>query len=287
MSAYLDSAGPWLVFTDLDGTLLEWSTYSPAIARPALLRLRERGIPVIFCSSKTAVEQRALRRQLGIRAIPSIVENGAALVVPDSAGLPTGGWPAAPGEPGRRVCVLGLPVAEVRRRLDRVRARTGLALRGYREIDAEELAGLAGLETEAAARALQRDYSETLVDPLDAGTWAALDEAFAAEGLECRHGGRFRTVTGAGTDKGRAVRRVVELYAQAYGRSVRSFGLGDSANDLPMLAAVDSPVLVAREDGTWADVALAGLRREPGRGPHGWVATVDAMLQDTAESGAA
>ncbi|MCC5024517.1 MAG: HAD hydrolase family protein [Candidatus Synoicihabitans palmerolidicus] len=127
----MDSSQPWLVFTDLDGTLLEWSTYSPMIARPAMLRLREIGVPVVFCSSKTATEQRALRQALGIRSIPSIVENGAAIIVPDSAGLPTGNWALAPGEPGRRVKVLGMPRSEVLARLERVRFRTGLELRGY------------------------------------------------------------------------------------------------------------------------------------------------------------
>ncbi|WP_221029373.1 HAD-IIB family hydrolase [Actomonas aquatica] len=280
LSSLLDPASPWLVFTDLDGTLLEWSSYSPKIARPGLLRLRERGVPVVFCSSKTATEQRALRQELGIRAIPAIVENGAAIIVPESTGLPTAGWEPAPGEPGRRALALGLPVAEIQTRLDRVRARTGQALRGYRDISDADLAELTGLSVESAARARQRDFSETLVEVLDDETWAQLDAEFAREGLECRHGGRFHTVTGAGTDKGRAVRQVIELYESAYGRSVQSVGLGDSANDKPLLEAVDHAFLLALENGSWADLATDGLHRVGGRGPYGWVEVVDGLLDD-------
>ncbi len=285
MSLPFDLASPWLVFSDLDGTLLDWQTYSPVVARPALARLRELGVPVIFCSSKTATEQRALRESLRIRSIPSIVENGAAIIVPDAAGLPTGDWEPAPGEPGRRVKVLGMTVGEVRLRLDRVRERTDLPLRGYQEIDNKTLADLTGLELAAAGRARTRDYSETLVDQLSHEEWQRLDAEFAREGLECRHGGRFRTVTGAGTDKGRAVRAISDLYRQAYGRDVHSVGLGDSANDLPMLAAVDRPFLVAREDGTWADFELPHLERMPGRGPHGWIEATNHLLHEAHRDG--
>jgi ribonucleotide monophosphatase NagD (HAD superfamily) len=46
-----------LVFTDLDGTLLDHDTYDWTPARDALDRLTRAGIPVVFTSSKTAAEQ--------------------------------------------------------------------------------------------------------------------------------------------------------------------------------------------------------------------------------------
>ncbi|GAB5562542.1 MAG: mannosyl-3-phosphoglycerate phosphatase-related protein [Synoicihabitans sp.] len=271
--------GPWLIFTDLDGTLLDWNTYSPAIARPSLLRLRELGVPVVFCSSKTATEQRALRQSLGIKSIPSIVENGAAVIVPDAAGLATLDWPPAPGEPGRRVKVLGMPGEDVQHRLDQVQQRTGHKLRAYRHITDAELSALTGLDEVSAGRARMREYSETVVEQFPDGVWDELQVEFDAEGLECRHGGRFHTVTGAGTDKGGAVRLISDLYRAAYGRPITTFGLGDSANDTPLLAAVDHPFLVAREDGSWADIAMPNLTRVPGRGPTGWVEVADALMQ--------
>jgi len=285
MSPAFDLGSPWLVFTDLDGTLLDWKTYSPAIARPGLARLRELGVPVVFCSSKTAVEQRALRQNLQIRSIPSIVENGAAIIVPDSAGLPTGDWEPAPGEPGRRVKILGMRGQEIQERLQRVRQRTGLALRGYQQIDDQTLADMTGLELPAATRARQRDYSETLIDSLTSDQWQELTTEFAAEGLECRHGGRFHTVTGAGTDKGTAVQAIKALYRQAYGREVCSVGLGDSANDLPMLEAVDRPLLVARENGSWAELGLDRVERVSGRGPHGWIEAINMLLREAQREG--
>ena len=46
----------FVVFSDLDGTLLDHSTYSWKAAAPALAALRDRGIPLILASSKTSAE---------------------------------------------------------------------------------------------------------------------------------------------------------------------------------------------------------------------------------------
>ncbi|MCG7852909.1 MAG: HAD hydrolase family protein, partial [Methanosarcinaceae archaeon] len=46
----------YVVFTDLDGTLIDHDTYSYKAARPALAALKKQGIPLIFCTSKTRAE---------------------------------------------------------------------------------------------------------------------------------------------------------------------------------------------------------------------------------------
>ena len=52
-----------------------------------------------------------------------------------------------------------------------------------------------------------------------------------------------------------------------------------------MLAAVDRPFLVAREDGTWADFELPHLERMPGRGPHGWIEATNHLLHEAHRDG--
>ena len=46
----------YVVFTDLDGTLLDHTSYSHQAAEPALEAIRERRIPLVFCTSKTRAE---------------------------------------------------------------------------------------------------------------------------------------------------------------------------------------------------------------------------------------
>ena len=53
-----------LVVTDLDGTLLDYETYSFKRALPAIKFLKEKNIPLIFSSSKTRAEIEEVKIQL-------------------------------------------------------------------------------------------------------------------------------------------------------------------------------------------------------------------------------
>ena len=64
-----------IIFTDLDGTLLDYASYSFAKAETALAYIKQRSIPLIICSSKTKKEILVYREKLGIKE-PFISENG-------------------------------------------------------------------------------------------------------------------------------------------------------------------------------------------------------------------
>ena len=53
-----------IIFTDLDGTLLDHDTYSWEPAAAMLAELQRRGIPVVLNSSKTLAELERLRGKL-------------------------------------------------------------------------------------------------------------------------------------------------------------------------------------------------------------------------------
>ncbi|MBK7940021.1 MAG: HAD hydrolase family protein [Lewinellaceae bacterium] len=72
---------PLVVFTDLDGTLIDHHTYGIEGSREAMRKLAGRNAPLVFCSSKTFAEQVHLQRALGIFQ-PFIFENGSAAAVP-------------------------------------------------------------------------------------------------------------------------------------------------------------------------------------------------------------
>ena len=72
-----------VVFTDLDGCLLDHDSYSFAPAAEALAVLAAQGIPLVLCSSKTRAEIEMLQQDLGV-AHPFVSENGGALFLPSS-----------------------------------------------------------------------------------------------------------------------------------------------------------------------------------------------------------
>ena len=71
-----------IIFTDLDGTLLDHFTYSFSAASDALKLIKEKGIPLIICTSKTCAEILPIRKRLRNKD-PFISENGGAIYMPD------------------------------------------------------------------------------------------------------------------------------------------------------------------------------------------------------------
>jgi mannosyl-3-phosphoglycerate phosphatase len=270
-----------LVVTDLDGTLLDEDTYDFAPARPGLDALRGRRIGLVLCSSKTRAEMEAVAVELGLDpslGTPLIVENGGALVV--RAGLlprlPPGGQP----DGDHVIFPLGTSRDILLAALREVADEAGVRVRSFATMTAADVAALTGLEPDAAARALRREWDEPFVleGNADAGTGARLEEAARKRGLRVTWGGRLHHLSGPG-DKGEALRALLRLLPlDPHGRNV---GLGDAANDLSMLEVVDRPIVMPRRDGeidATLAAALPGAERAPGPGPAGWAAAVVAVL---------
>jgi mannosyl-3-phosphoglycerate phosphatase len=265
---------PMLVFSDLDGTLLDARTYAFEPARPALEALREAGVPLVFSTSKTRAETERWRQVLA-NVHPFIVENGGAAFIPE-------GYFGAEARFDRRVdgyevLEFGRPYAEIRRALMEIGAETGLRLRGFGDMTVEEIATRSGLDPQMAALAAKREYDEPFMG-IEDETLPWVIRAAEERGLQVVSGGRFRHLLG-GCDKGRAVRALRSLYEIDRG-PVEAIGLGDSANDEPMLRAVDLPVLVRKPDGSlFEPFDLPGLVIAPYAGPEGWRSAVLSLLR--------
>jgi predicted mannosyl-3-phosphoglycerate phosphatase (HAD superfamily) len=113
-----------------------------------------------------------------------------------------------------------------------------------------------------------REYDEPFIG-IEEGMLPRVAQEAGAIGCQVVSGGRFHHLVG-GIDKGRAVRALRTLF-EAHGGPYRTVGVGDSANDEPMLRAVDLPVLVRRPDGGCLEAAhLPELIIAPYAGPEGW-----------------
>lgn len=274
-------ATSWVVFTDLDGTLLDLDTYAYDPAQPAVELLHTRGVPLVFCSSKTRTEQEFYRQVLQIDA-PFIVENGSAIFIPESYFDFT--YPYHRSLPGYRVMELGRPVAQIRHALADIRTELGLSYWGYADVSLPEISQLTGLEEEQAWRACQREYSETLLKfDFTPPTFAQFQAALAQRGLVCIAGSRFYTISDQRSDKGQAVRLLVSLFRRKLG-SVITVGLGDSPNDAPFLALMDYAYLVQNPDRRWFSLNLPHLEKVNGVGPVGWQRVIARLFQERDQS---
>ncbi len=265
-----------LIFTDLDGTLLD-ERYSFDAAQDALAEIRARGIPLILTSSKTLAEMRLLRRAMNLEH-PLIFENGAGLALPEN--YFRSGAEIGPETP-LRVEHFGPTYAEIRSTLNRLRERRGFPFRGFGDMSAREVAALTGLDEIAAQRARQRHGSEP-------GVWEgseAIRRDFVAEleraGLRAVSGGRFLHIMPR-VDKAETMRELVGRFAAAQPDvRFRIIAAGDSPNDAEMLQLADLAVVIQRPDASWMPLKRReGVIRSPLPGPAGWQACIHRLLEE-------
>ncbi len=252
----------FVIFTDLDGTLLD-EDYSFDVAKPTIERLKELGIPIIFCSAKTKAEQEVFRSMMGVYD-PFIVEDGSAIYVPKNY------FKKMCGEPknGYEVVVLGVRYEEIVEEIKKLREK--FRVESYYFMSVEEVAKVTGLSKEMAKLAKMREFSETVV----------FAEERAVEELKRKFnvvvGGKFIHVYGKNADKGKAVKILTELYEELYG-NVTTIGIGNSYTDKPMLKAVDVPALVKNPD-CWANINIKNLYKAKGVATEGWVEVVEKFV---------
>jgi mannosyl-3-phosphoglycerate phosphatase len=252
-----------LIFTDLDGTLLDGQTYDFSPALPALNLIRSLKIPLILVSSKTRAEIEDLRKRLSLED-PFIAENGGGVFFPGTFSLPED--QDYRQVRGYKLVLTGRPIDEVLSKA--VFLKREYEYTGFSEMTARAIAAETGLSLREAGFAARREFDEPIVlkNP-------SHREMFCKKandlGLECVAGGRFIHLF-IGGNKGKAVQIVLGVYTRLCG-GVFSIGLGDSPNDFPMLDAVDKPVLMPQRDGTYTrDPAHSKYLMADGFGPQAW-----------------
>ena len=268
---------PALIYTDLDGTLLDHHTYSFEAASQVLAMLKKRGIPVIPCTSKTRSETTHLMRALDLSG-PMIIENGAAIWVPHDWGLvrpehaqdDAGGWCHS----------FGPPRGMIRRQLAILSIEWNNRYQSLSELSDKQVAAVTGLDLANAARAKERQYCETLVwlgTPADRRDFAEQVESLH---LQCVQGGRFVHVLASG-GKAEAVNwlhRKICAERPEYAAAV-SIAAGDAENDVAMLEMTDLALLVrspVNEPPTLK--RRGGIVISEALGPAGWAEGIEALI---------
>ncbi|MFZ0447640.1 MAG: HAD-IIB family hydrolase [Desulfatiglandaceae bacterium] len=269
-----------LIFSDLDGTLLDPETYGWEEAQEALDLCGRRCVPVILASSKTRAEMEILRGRMSLTG-PFIVENGGGIFLPTRTfkDQPPGAclekdlwkWPQGPA------------YESLTHALGEIRQELGYPIRGFSEMTIREISGLTGLGEEMARKAAQREFDEPfIIRAPGIPDLGALHSAAVRRGLSITEGGRFFHLQGP-IDKGMAMDRVVFLYRGLFGK-VLSVALGDSPNDFSMLERADYPVLIrSRVDFPEFVNRVPSLTVTREKGPRGWNEAVLNILDQAEE----
>lgn len=243
-----------LIFTDLDGTLMEHESYSIEPAAGALAELSRRQVMPIFNTSKTRLEILAIQEQLNLEA-PFICENGAALFNRDTEGTLVAEQ------------VFGAPASQWLQTVHNLREQENFAFEGFTDWNADEVSKLTGLDTDAAVLAKQREYSEPVLWRDTASALKRFEDALASLELQLMEGGRFISIQG-NYSKRTAMDWLRNAVAE---EETISIALGDSPNDASMLEAADIAVVI--KSGKSEQIQLQNPKhiiRTHRPGPAGW-----------------
>ncbi len=268
-----------LVFTDLDGTLLDHDSYSAEPAREALNLLKEHNIPLIFNTSKTRSEVLHLRSKLK-NEHPFATENGSSVSIPDNYFDETQHSLST-----SHTTMFGSLYFQLRHDLCNLRSEYDFDFTGFGDMSVEKVSSCTGLTFEEAARAQDRDCSEPLLWHDSEEKMELFTRLLLARNLNITRGGRFYHI-GSGADKGLAVNWLTDTYRAEYPNTkFMTIGLGDGINDLPMLNAVDYPILIPSKHGSTltsnalTKSSIRNLSTPDASGPTGWNTAIIKLVQ--------
>ena len=263
-----------IIFSDLDGTLLDHNTYSFDAATEALILIRERGIPLLLCSSKTRAEIEVWRKRLDNND-PFISENGGAVFIPDAQILKENNTKC---KEGYHVIEFGIHYVELIKQFKNLKDTLGNKIKGFSEMEVDELIDLTGLSKADAVLAKKREYSEPFLFKGTNDDYNKLEKTTKRMKLNLTKGGRFFCLVGD-NDKGKAVNIISEMYKEKH-PELKTIAVGDSYNDLPMLKAVDIPVLVKKPNEEYERLnAFSNFLFASQVGPRGWNEAILKLLK--------
>ena len=269
-----------IIFTALEGALLDANSKSWAPAADALDEIARQRVPLVIAGSGTRAQIDPLRRKLE-HAHPFITENGGGLFFPD-------GYFALRLEGAARVaryfCVpFGRPYAEAAAAVQEIARLADAAAVGYAQMSLREIANNTHQSQPLAELDRQREFSERFFFAGDTATSIRRFVQIATDRKWTAVPGKPFWELYSGNDEGLALRYLMRLYRAGRTR-LTSVAIGSSLRDLPLLAAADHAIVLPRSGNTieagLIDRLSRGSKTTPGEasGPEGWSRAVLEVL---------
>lgn len=271
-------ATKWLIFTDMDGTLLDHRSYSFEPAKATLNKLAKYAIPVIPITSKTQAELEKLREDLD-NTHPFIIENGAAVLIPKGY---FHSQPAGTMEQGLYwVKAFVEPRTQWQALIEKIKPDYPNQFITFAEAGIAGIIEMTGLAPTAAELAAKRQYGEPLKWLGDEKSKQAFITTMKAHGANVLEGGRFIHISGQ-SDKGRALKWLASVYQQqAPNQAVSTIALGDSQNDVAMLEVADYAVVIRSPSHDAPSLQRqTGLLLTKAEGPAGWAEAITSLIDE-------
>ncbi len=263
-----------VIFTDLDGTLLDHNDYSWAPASEALKEAQAHKIPIIINTSKTRSEVNTLLSELPLQNQPYVVENGSAVIFPNiTSELLSNiqGKSHYQFIDDQHVWVFGVKRSLLCDWLTHIKFKKGYLLESYQDWTTEMIMNKTGLNESKAIESQKKEFSEPF-------QWFDTDERLAdfiqlaeSQGFSILKGGRFFHLQGAVT-KASAFDFFKTHKDSIFTHSLKLkiIALGDNYNDVDMLDQADIAICIKSPVNDFPKVSNSAVIYSTQFGPIGW-----------------
>jgi D-glycerate 3-kinase len=229
-----------IIFTDMDGSLLDHHDYNHQAADALLKQLADNNIPVIPNTSKTLAELLIIRKSLNNQH-PFIAENGAAVFIP------IGYFPEQPAGTRQQGEFWLKEFVENREHWQSLLAvlpdKFNDCYTSFAQSSIDDIMAMTGLNRESSICSSQRAYGEPLAWSGSEEDKLELISLLNKRGATILQGGRFMHISGR-CDKGQALQWLLEQYQHYSEKKVISIAIGDSENDIQMLEKAHIALLI-------------------------------------------
>ena len=248
-----------IIFSDVDGTILDFEKYSYKISLPAIRALAGKGIPLILVSSKTYREMLKLHKRFML-PWPFIFENG--------AGIAQHGTYTLYGKSYNELVQYKPIIQEI----------CGAIIWADR-LPLTKLSKYTGLSTRKVKDMMARMASLLFIAPHTLNT-QTINKQLHPFGIAITTGGKFFTVIDSNVNKGNAVKIIHAMYRQQY-KAIQTYAIGDGLNDVDMFKAVDKAYFVGKRNLFKTIQTLCpAIHKSKKEGPGGFCEVIDRIVKD-------
>ena len=256
-----------LIFTDLDGSLLDKETFKFDIIKDYFKELVRNGIIIIPNSSKTEAELLDFNEENNLD-LSFIAENGSSIHrlnkihqnLPDKI-------------------IISRTIDEIRNIYEEnISLDFENKITHILELEREKQQKILGLPLDKIKLAIKRDHSIPIKFNGTESEKNEFTKILKNSGLTIQTGGRIMNVCD-NVNKSKAMSRALQLIRKQLDDEIITIGVGDNENDIEMIKQTDYPCLVKNEDFDSSLINIDNLIKSDEPSPKGWSDVIKTALQ--------
>ena len=255
-----------LIFTDLDGSLLNRDNFEFGSIKNFIKELLSHDIFIIPNSSKTAKEITNFNEELEEK-LPYIAENGSSI---HDLNLINSNFPEK--------ITLSREISELLEIFKKnVPNNLKIKCKFLKDLTKKEQLNILGLPADKIKFAIKRDYTVPFKFEGNKNQKEKLQKFIKSSGLTMQEGGRIINLCDK-VSKSQAMKNVIKVFKKVSNEKLITIAVGDNFNDLDMLRNSDFPCLVFNDKFTLEKININNCIVSKKPAPEGWEEIVKLAL---------